>query len=66
MKGIRNLVYMGLTLGMVIFAVPRLSLSDGLAPESVFGFVWLAMALLIVAAHLHELLGVEEETRGSC
>jgi hypothetical protein len=62
-KGIRNLIYMGVTLGMLIYAVPQLSFGEGMTAGTVFGVAWIAMALLIVAAHLHELLGVEEETR---
>lgn len=62
-KGIRNLIYMGVTLGMLIYAVPQLNFSEGVTTATVFGVTWIAIALLVVAAHLHELLGVEEETR---
>ncbi|ALS20853.1 MULTISPECIES: hypothetical protein [Paenibacillus] len=64
MKGIKNIVFIGLTLGMLIYAVPKLK-TTGLdwSLESVFGIGWIAFALLVVAAHLHQLLGVEEETK---
>ncbi|SDC08398.1 hypothetical protein SAMN02799630_02626 [Paenibacillus sp. UNCCL117] len=62
-KGWKNILYMGLSLGMIAFAVPRIDLGDWANPSTIFGVVWIAFALLIVAAHLHELLGVEEEKK---
>ncbi|WP_159881601.1 hypothetical protein [Paenibacillus puerhi] len=62
-KGWKNIVYMGLALGMLMFAVPRIDLADWSNLSTIFGVVWVAFALLIVAAHLHELLGVEEEKK---
>ncbi|MCZ8518358.1 MULTISPECIES: hypothetical protein [Paenibacillus] len=62
-RGTRSLLYLGLSLGMLLFAVPRLDFGGGWSLPSVFGVVWCAFALLLVAAHLHELLGVEEETK---
>ncbi|CAG7631088.1 hypothetical protein ACFQI7_17145 [Paenibacillus allorhizosphaerae] len=63
MKGKKNLVYMAIALGMILYAVPRIDLSGGLTLPTVFGLAWIAFALLVVAAHLHELLGVEQETK---
>ncbi|MFC0214103.1 hypothetical protein ACFFK0_16875 [Paenibacillus chartarius] len=63
MKGFRNIIYMSLALGMLFYAVPRLELGQGISTAAVFGAVWIGLALLIVAAHLHEILGVDEETR---
>lgn len=63
MKGAKNVVYLGLTLGMLAFAVPRLDIDAGWTAANVFGAAWIGFALLVVAAHLHELLGVEEETK---
>ena len=60
LKGIKSVMYMGLALGMLFFAVPRLDLRSGLALPTVFGVVWVLFALMIVAAHLYELLGVDE------
>ncbi|TVY07461.1 hypothetical protein FPZ49_23960 [Paenibacillus cremeus] len=54
---------MGLALGMIIYAVPRLDFGGGLSLQSVFVVAWIGFALLVVAAHLHELLGVEEEAK---
>jgi len=57
------MVYMGLALGMLFYAVPRLDLSAGLELPTIFGIGWVLFALTIIAAHLHEILGVEEETK---
>jgi hypothetical protein len=56
-------MYMGLALGMLFYAVPRLDIGAGFTLPNIFGIVWVLFALMIVAAHLHEILGVEEETK---
>lgn len=61
--GLKNIVYLSLSLGMLIYAVPRLEMGQGLTLPTIFAVVWLGMALLIVAAHLHAMLGVDDETR---
>lgn len=63
MKGLKNVIYMSLALGMLFYAAPRLEMGQGLTAGTIFGVVWIGLALLIVAAHLHEILGVDEETR---
>lgn len=62
-KGMKNVVCIGLALGMLVYAVPRIDIGGGMTAETVFGVVWMAFALMIVASHLHELLGVDEETK---
>ncbi|MEK8126794.1 hypothetical protein WMW72_02625 [Paenibacillus filicis] len=62
-KGWKNIVYMALALGMMAVAVPKIHLTDWTSLSTIFGVVWMVFALLIVAAHLHELLGVEEEKK---
>jgi hypothetical protein len=59
----KSVAYMSLALGMLIYAVPRLEIGQGLTLPTVFGIVWIGFALLIVAAHLHRILGVDEETK---
>jgi hypothetical protein len=49
--------------GMLLYAVPRLAVGEGLGAGPVFGTVWLCFALLIIAAQLHELLGVDAKKR---
>ncbi|KIL42379.1 hypothetical protein SD70_00050 [Gordoniibacillus kamchatkensis] len=63
MKGLKNVIYMSVALGMLFYAVPRLDLGQGLTAPAIFGVVWICFALLVVAAHLHAILGVDEETR---
>jgi hypothetical protein len=63
MKGMKNIMYMGLALGMLFYAVPRLDIHAGWTLPAIFGIVWVLFALVIVAAHLHEILGVDEETK---
>jgi hypothetical protein len=63
MKGLKNLIYMSIAVGMLIYAVPQLEMGQGLTLPTVFGIVWIGMALLIIAAHLHQLIGVDEETK---
>lgn len=62
MKGWKHVVYMSLTLGMLIYALPRLDIGHGATLPAIFGIVWICFALLVVAAHLHRILGVDEET----
>ncbi|MEC0246116.1 hypothetical protein P4H65_10000 [Paenibacillus chitinolyticus] len=63
MKGFKNVIFMSLALGMLLYSVPRLDIGGGFTLPTVFGAIWICFALLIIAAHLHELLGVDEETR---
>ncbi|MBD0382771.1 hypothetical protein [Paenibacillus sedimenti] len=63
MKGFRNVVFMSLALGMLFYSVPQLEFTDGLTLPMIFSVVWIAMALLVIAAHLHHILGVDEEKR---
>ncbi|MEF3307592.1 MULTISPECIES: hypothetical protein [Paenibacillus] len=63
MKEWKSVIYMSLALGMLIYAVPRLDIGGGFTLPTVFGIVWIGFALMIVAAHLHRILGVDEETK---
>lgn len=63
MKNGKNLVYLCGALGMLLYAVPRIAMGGGFTAQTVFGVVWICFALLIIAGHVHELLGVDAETR---
>ncbi|GGF85860.1 hypothetical protein GCM10010912_33950 [Paenibacillus albidus] len=54
-------VYLLVALAMLLYALPKLSLDSG--PSWVFGFgiVWCVFAFLVIAAHLHVIIGVDEE-----
>lgn len=59
----KNLLYMLLALGMLLYAIPNLSFSPGNGWVSVFGLVWVMFAFLVIGAHLHFILGVDEEKK---
>jgi hypothetical protein len=63
MRGLKSILYMTSALGMILVAVTQLDFRDGSALVAVFDIVWILFALLIIAAHLHEILGVDEELR---
>ena len=63
MKEWKSVAYMSLALGMLIYAVPRIEMGQGFTLPTVFGIIWIGFALLVVAAHLHRILGVDEETK---
>lgn len=63
MKIWKHLIYMSLAMGMLAYAVPRLGIGGGLTAESVFGALWICFSLLVIAANLHTVLGVDAETR---
>jgi len=62
-KGLKNVVFMSLALGMLIYSVPQLDFRNGSTMATVFSVIWAVLSLLVVAAHLHQILGVDEETR---
>lgn len=61
---LKNIAYLSIAVGMLVYAVPRLFIIQSLSSmQNVFSIVWLLVAILIIAAHLHELFGVDGETR---
>ncbi|MDU5143485.1 MAG: prominin family protein [Paenibacillus dendritiformis] len=58
----KHVLSIGAALVMLVIVLPTLSFKAGWTPSFWFGIVWCAFALLIIAAHLHRLLGVDEET----
>ncbi|MGG1519640.1 hypothetical protein ABE504_29835 [Paenibacillus oryzisoli] len=63
MKGFKNVVFMSMAAGMLFYSIPMLEFRDVGSIQMVFSCVWIVMALLVVAAHLHQILGVDEEKR---
>lgn len=57
----KHAVYLILALAMLVYAIPLIKFQPGGNFVSWFGIVWAAFALLIIGAHLHFLLGVNEE-----
>ncbi|NDI36305.1 hypothetical protein [Chengkuizengella sediminis] len=63
MKGIKPILSLSLAVGLLIYAIPKLEVGQGWTLPTIFAVVWIGMVLLIIAAHLHEVLGVDEETK---
>lgn len=69
MRELKSALYLALSLGMLIYAMPRLEMGQGLTLATLFGVAWISMALLVIAAHLRAVLRVDEteetvESRG--
>lgn len=56
----KSIFYLSTALGMLIYALPRLNMGEGLTLPTIFGVSWIAMALLIIASHLRVVLRVDE------
>ncbi len=63
MRELRNAACLGLALGLLIYAVPRLEIGGGWTQPTIFSIGWICMVLVIIAAHLHDILGIDEQTR---
>jgi hypothetical protein len=61
MRGLKHVILMSLALGMLFYSLPRLKFNLEFSLSTTFTLVWISLALLIIAAHLHEILGVEDE-----
>ena len=59
MREIKSALYAALSLGILVYAMPRLEVGRGLVPETLFGVAWISMMLLIIAAHLRIALRVD-------
>jgi hypothetical protein len=57
----KSLTYLISTLGMLLFALPRLEVGNGWTLPTIFGVIWIGLALLIIAAHLRVVLRVDNE-----
>lgn len=63
MKGTGSIVSLSLILGMMIYAVPQLRIGEGFTLPSIFAVLWLLFALILVAAHLYDVIGVDQAAR---
>ncbi|MEX2416462.1 MAG: hypothetical protein WD424_09985 [Paenibacillaceae bacterium] len=58
-----SMIYLICALGMLLYALPRLEVGEGLSLPAIFGVVWISVALLIIAAHLRSVLRVDSVKR---
>lgn len=57
----KSMMYLVCALGMLLYALPRLEVGNGLSLPTIFGVIWISLALLIIAAHLRVVLRVDNE-----
>ncbi len=63
LKKTKHVIYLLIALSMLVIALPRITFAGGLDWVNVFGIVWVLFSLLIVGAHLHFILGVDEDKK---
>jgi len=63
LKKTKHVIYLLIALSMLVIALPRISFAGGMDWVNIFGIVWVLFSLLIVGAHLHFILGVDEEKK---
>ncbi len=56
-------IYLLAALGMLLYALPRLELGSPWSFATVFGVLWSALALLVIAANLRVLMSDRERER---
>ncbi|MFE6072897.1 hypothetical protein ACFVQB_00295 [Paenibacillus sp. NPDC057886] len=59
----KHVIYLLIALSMLVIALPRISFAGGMDWVNIFGIVWVLFSLLIIGAHLHFILGVDEEKK---
>ncbi|WP_314586932.1 hypothetical protein [Paenibacillus terrigena] len=57
----KSVIYLGVALGMLLFAWPKLHLLLSWSAGTVFVYVWLLFAFLIILSQLHYLLLTSEQ-----
>ncbi|MFD0620305.1 MULTISPECIES: hypothetical protein [Paenibacillus] len=60
-KVAKSVIYLGVALGMLLFAWPKLHLLLSWSAGTVFVYVWLLFAFLIILSQLHYLLLSSEQ-----
>ncbi|WP_379135866.1 hypothetical protein [Paenibacillus sp. sgz500958] len=56
----KHVIYLLIALGMLLYALPKLS-PGGSGVVFAFGAAWCVFAFFVIAAHLHFIIGVDEE-----
>lgn len=55
----KNLIFIVLAFIMLLIAIPQFAAEKSSTQAIVFSVIWVFFALLVIAAHLHQLLGVD-------
>jgi hypothetical protein len=61
MRILSHIIFGFIALSMLIYAVPKLHVGEGVKLPTLFAIVWLCLALTVIASHLHEILRVDAE-----
>lgn len=61
----KGFVYLIIALTILMYAVPRLPIHSADSAASLFAAVWLCFALVVLAAQLYHLFGVDREEEES-
>lgn len=56
----KNILFIALTFAMLLYAIPQLSFDETWTASTIFSLLWILFSLVVIAAHLHQLLGVDE------
>ncbi|MFV9511206.1 hypothetical protein [Tepidibacillus sp. LV47] len=63
MRLLKSIVYFIIALASLFYAIPRIPLFQGDLSAQIFAVTWILFALLVVGAHLDQLLFLDEEKR---
>ncbi|SES93112.1 hypothetical protein [Paenibacillus sp. NFR01] len=58
---LKHVAYMLVALAMLLYALPRLSFQNGPSWVLGFGVVWCLFAFMVIASHMHFIIGVDAE-----
>ncbi|WP_339060141.1 hypothetical protein [Tepidibacillus marianensis] len=61
MRMVKTIIYFIISLAILFYAIPRIPLLHADSIAQVFAFTWVFFALLVVGAHLDQLLFLDEE-----
>ncbi|TCS83592.1 hypothetical protein [Tepidibacillus fermentans] len=63
MRMVKSIIYFILALASLFYALPRIPLFQANSTDQMFAIAWIIFALLVVGAHLDQLLLSDEDKR---
>lgn len=63
MRGMQHKLYLVAALGMLLYTIPRMEMGQGWTLSTIFWLSWIAFCVLIIAAQLYQIFGINEEKR---